>query len=280
MQLPYFDKIFDQIESSDQDDLGKNGLDVHWGFWHDDDLETADISMTGAKAARNNMNMEIFKQANLTDGQDILDVGCGFGGAVSILNETYNNLNLNGLNIDPRQIEYARNNIIAKAQNSVDFIEGDACDLPFEDESFDNLFAIECIFHFPSRKDFFNEACRVLKPKGRLVFSDFISTAPRLPALIPLYIWYATALKNVYGSSGEARMPTPRFYKKLARRSSFKLINIRDISKNTLPTYNHLKKYGKILGAWEKDWQRANRCLELCANLRLSKYCFFSLQKI
>ena len=57
-------------------------------------------------------------------------------------------LEMTGLNIDPRQLEVARKEVLPENGNTIDFIEADAVSLPFPDDTFDVVLAVECIFHF------------------------------------------------------------------------------------------------------------------------------------
>ena len=48
----------------------------------------------------------------------------------------------------------------------------DALALPFADESFDIVYAYDCVHHFPDLDRFLGEAFRVLRPGGRAIFRD------------------------------------------------------------------------------------------------------------
>jgi SAM-dependent methyltransferase len=111
------------------------------------------------------------EMADLRPGQGILDVGCGFGGTLAGLNARLSNCWLAGVNVDPRQLAICRK-IGAANKNTLEWQEADACTLPFPSGSFDRVLCIEAMFHFSSRRAFFSEAARVLKPGGVLVGSD------------------------------------------------------------------------------------------------------------
>jgi len=165
----------------------------------------------------------------------VLDVGCGFGGTVASLNERFSPIDLVGLNIDARQLKRARRKIKPAKGNKIKFVHGDACDLPFEDNSFDVVLAVECIFHFPDRAKFFREANRVLKPKGKFAFSDFVPSsknASPLRFISNLLEWFVS---RFYGKT--SLKYTTEEYKKLAKDSHFKQILHKDITKETMPTY-------------------------------------------
>ncbi len=108
-------------------------------------------------AAMEAMNGVLFHAGKLTDGQKLLDVGCGFGGTLQQINGAYSDMDLTGLNIDPRQLAAA--DARSRPPMATPFAgRSDACELPFEDNSFDRILAVECIFHFPSRQKFLAEA--------------------------------------------------------------------------------------------------------------------------
>lgn len=133
-----------------------------------------------ARAAEK-LTEEVYKAARAGNNRCILDVGCGFGGTIASLNENFFGMRLVGLNIDSRQLLRAQKEVKAYPGNFLCFEQGNACVLPFSDQSFDVVLAVECIFHFPDRELFFSEAYRVPKPGGYLALSDFVPRAFFLP---------------------------------------------------------------------------------------------------
>src|SRR3984885_328566 len=172
VDLPYFDQILDQFDRSPDSQISKAmRRHVHWGFFSS---PTSDASLPSCLAAAETMTELICKAGRVGSGLRILDVGRGFGGTIAHLNERLTGCELVGLNIDERQLSLARQSVTARPGNTVRFVQGDACALPFKDGAFDVVLAVECIFHFPSRRTFFSEAKRVLRPGGTLALSDFV----------------------------------------------------------------------------------------------------------
>src|SRR4029078_12651243 len=145
--LPYFDLLIDERQ-----DGGETGQmfehQVHWGYW--EDPKAAAGTRVDFIAAMEQMDHVLFAAGKVADGQKLLDAGCGFGGTIQQINGTYSNMDLKGLNNDPRQLAAAGAQTKPVNGNKIGWIEADACQLPFEDNSTDPVLAIWCVFHFPS----------------------------------------------------------------------------------------------------------------------------------
>lgn len=128
----------------------------------------------------------------------------------------------------------------AAPTNTVTFIEGDACDLPYDNGEFDSVLAVECIFHFRSRKQFLRQAARVLKPSGHLAISDFVL---REGSLTDLTRWMSQDDQpddDFYGSN--AKPITSAAYAKVATALGLRPIVDDDITAHTAPTYPAMRR--------------------------------------
>lgn len=226
INLPYFDLLLD-ARNRGEDVAKVFERFVHWGYW--ENPKKADRSLEGFLSAMERLNNELLLAADLKDHLTVLDAGCGFGGTLASIQANNQEMNLVGINIDSRQLEIARQQV-----PGVSFIEGDACALPFKASMFDRVLAVECIFHFPSRLQFLQEAARVLKPGGLIVLSDFV----------PKKIngsngWIGKAIgrqmQKGYGPLG-GDWPDGNYHA-MAQAANLRLIIDKDITANTLPTY-------------------------------------------
>ncbi len=271
--LPYFDILLQEMSAGGSELTQIFGEYTHWGYWSAPAM--ADGSIEDYKSASAALSRLVCDTANIGNGSQVLEVGCGFGGTIAALNDRFCDLELVGLNIDDRQLAIAIENIVPKNGNQVNFVCADACDLPFADRSFDVVLAIECIFHFPSRDRFFQEARRVLKPGGCLVLTDFIPREDFLPVYRLSGLVQDAIVAYTFGDV-DIKFPLSA-YRDLARKTGLMPTVENDITLNTLPTYSVLRYLCENRDNWlERFHYPAIAMAELAAQMGWMRYFLLS----
>jgi erythromycin 3''-O-methyltransferase len=107
--------------------------------------------------------------AELPTGGDVLDVGNGLGTQDLVIARVAAPRSLTALNVTWSQLRAGREHLAAAG---VQAVNGDATRMPFRSETFNGLISVEAAFHFSSRRRFFDEVFRVLRPGGVLTMSD------------------------------------------------------------------------------------------------------------
>ena len=103
-------------------------------------------------------------------GDVVLDVATGTGNAALALAPHVRWVV--GLDITREMLDTAARVAAERGVTNVTWVLGDACALPFTDESFDLFIARAAPHHFPDLGTALSEAARVLRPGGRAVFID------------------------------------------------------------------------------------------------------------
>jgi len=101
----------------------------------------------------------------LDPGTRLLEIGCGVGAVLVVLGEEFPGVRLHGVDIEPKQLEYARAHL-GRAGVEATLTQADATALPFGDESFDHVWMMWFLEHIPAPPAVLREARRVLAPNG------------------------------------------------------------------------------------------------------------------
>ena len=126
---------------------------LHFGYY--------DEKATKHKDAIFRVNEVLANWANVTEGSKVLDAGCGLGNT-SLWLAQHRKAKVTGITLVQKQVDTAYS--LAKKQQIVGaiFLVADYLKTPFEDNSFDVVWACESLCHSPIKLLFYKEAFRVL----------------------------------------------------------------------------------------------------------------------
>jgi ubiquinone/menaquinone biosynthesis C-methylase UbiE len=128
------------------------------------------VRLLGGDAARR----ALLDQAAVRPGHRVLDIGCGTGTLVSLIKRVHPDVDVVGLDPDPRALARGRRKA-ERAAVSIQFDQGFSDELPYPEASFDRVFSSFPFHHLPpvEKGKTRREVRRVLKPGGFLHLLDF-----------------------------------------------------------------------------------------------------------
>jgi ubiquinone/menaquinone biosynthesis C-methylase UbiE len=120
--------------------------------------------------------------------KDIAEIGCGRGGGLSYIANTFSPASALGVDLDKRAIKFCSKQYTRKGMK---FEQGDAQNLFFlEDNSVDAIINVESSHRYPDISIFLKEVHRILRPGGHFLYTDF------------RYDWEMPDLKQQLAASG------------------------------------------------------------------------------
>jgi arsenite methyltransferase len=109
----------------------------------------------------------------LAEGERVLDLGSGAGTDSLIASQMVGSRgSVTGIDMTPAMLEKARAAAAEIGATNVEFVESEAEQLPFADETFDVVISNGVIDLIPDKDAVFAELYRVLTPGGRLQIAD------------------------------------------------------------------------------------------------------------
>ncbi|WP_299440565.1 methyltransferase domain-containing protein [uncultured Rhodospira sp.] len=215
------------------------GEDIHIGLYTDKAGEQI------KDASRRTVDT-MAEQVELSADSRVLDLGAGYGGAARRLAAT-RGCRVHCLNIS--EIQNTKNRQLNEEQELADkitVIHGTFEDVPEPDQRFDVVWSQDSILHAGDRELVLEEAYRVLKPGGHLIFTDPMEIDD-VPEGVLQPVYDRIHLENL-GSIG--------FYKEAAARVGFETVSITELT-------DHLPRhYGRVA---EVLRERYNELAKVCS---------------
>lgn len=100
----------------------------------------------------------------------VLDIGTGSGAFLKVLNKIFPKAHITGIDPNSESLENAR-----KFFPDVTFLEMEAGNMSFDDNTFDVVAISMALHHLPKVKKALREMNRVVKPDGYVIISEIIS---------------------------------------------------------------------------------------------------------
>ncbi len=126
---------------------------------------------------RRQATSHFLKLLKLSPGMNVLDIGCGIGGAARVAAVEYD-VNVTGLDLTPQFVDTAQIlSDAARLSDKTKFQIGSATEMPFAAESFDAAFTIHAAMNIADKAALYSGAHRVLKPGAVFGVYDILAGA-------------------------------------------------------------------------------------------------------
>jgi ubiquinone/menaquinone biosynthesis C-methylase UbiE len=190
-------------------------------------------------------NDALAERAAIGKDTRVVDFCAGLGGPARYLAHRYG-ADVTGIELTPTRVKGAVElTRLVGLQNSVRVIEGNVMRAPLPDASVDVVVSQEALLHVPDKERALAEAFRILKPGGRIAFTDWVAHRPLSDADKKL-MWQGMAVADLYN---------PQTYAELIKRVGFTVNSVQDLTadwgiilKQRLAMYRKLREEAQQSG--------------------------------
>lgn len=162
------EKEISEISKVRNADVDNSVYDTYGDRWYTANDDPVALLRAESKTKTPWILAQIEKYFPMDKSSQVLDVGCGGGFLSNAM--ALEGLNVTGIDLSPESLRVAAK--YDKTQ-SVSYKVADAYHLPFEDQSFHIVTAMDFLEHVDRPAEVIQEISRVLKPNGLFIFHTF-----------------------------------------------------------------------------------------------------------
>lgn len=165
-------------------------------------------------------NDALAERAGIGKGTRVVDFCAGLGGPARYFAHCYG-ADVTGIELTPARVNGA-DDLTRRVglQKNVRVLEGNVMQVPLPDASIDVVVSQEGLLHVPDKERALTEAYRILRPGGRIAFTDWVAHRPLSGADKEL-MWQGMAVANLYSLQN---------YAAVIRRAGFAVNLVEDLT--------------------------------------------------
>jgi sarcosine/dimethylglycine N-methyltransferase len=190
-------------------------------------------------------NDALAARAGIGKGTRVVDFCAGLGGPSRYLAHRYG-ADVTGIELTPARVKGAEElTRLVGLQNIVRVIEGNVMHVPLPDATVDVVVSQEALLHVPDKERTLAESYRILKPGGRIAFTDWVAHRP-LSSSDKELMWQGMAVADLYNLQA---------YADLIRRAGFTVNSVENLTgdwgailKQRLAMYRKLREETQAAG--------------------------------
>jgi tocopherol O-methyltransferase len=205
---------------------------LHYGYFDEEHRSLG--------AALENLDRVLTRAVGVGPDERVIDAGCGVGGSAIFMAKELQAV-VTAVNISDAQLAYAADAARQEGLSGrIRFHKADMTDTGLPDGSFDVFYAVDSVGHVEDLDAVFSEASRLLRPGGRLVYTEFVRSDTFRPE-----DWKRNArIDRGMGAVAPCRTQAD-LYRSLAD-AGFVEIDHRDISDNVRPSMKRARRMSML----------------------------------